>query len=98
MNNYFKASGANQPAIVLAVVVAAVAALSAWLAYDTGSRGLYWVAGSLAILAFLVPQTIMVADQWSRAGVLRLAPVPGPRGPALVRLPPLPPTLVSSIH
>ena len=39
MSNYFKANGANRPAIVLAVVVLAAAALSAWLAYDTGARG-----------------------------------------------------------
>jgi regulator of protease activity HflC (stomatin/prohibitin superfamily) len=88
MNNYFKASGANQPAIVLAVVVAAVAALSAWLAYDTGSRSLYWVAGGLAILAFLVPQTIMVADQWERAVVLRLGKLTAIRGPGMFAIVP----------
>jgi regulator of protease activity HflC (stomatin/prohibitin superfamily) len=88
MNNYFKASGANQPAIVLAVVVAAVAALSAWLAYDTGSRGLYWIAGGLAILAFLVPQTIMVADQWERAVVLRLGKLTAIRGPGMFAIVP----------
>ncbi|WMT71624.1 slipin family protein [Bradyrhizobium sp. Ash2021] len=88
MNNYFKASGANQPAIVLAVVVAAVAALSAWLAYDTASRSLYWLAGCLAILAFLVPQTIMVADQWERAVVLRLGKLTAIRGPGMFAIVP----------
>ncbi|MEH2570493.1 slipin family protein [Bradyrhizobium sp. AZCC 2289] len=88
MNNYFKASGANQPAIVLAVVVAAVAALSAWLAYDTASRSLYWLAGCLAILAFLVPQTIMVADQWERAVVLRLGKLSAIRGPGMFAIVP----------
>ena len=33
MNNYFRAKGANQPAIVLAVVVLAFAATVAWFAY-----------------------------------------------------------------
>ena len=37
MSNYFSASGANRPAIVLAVVGLAAAALSAWLAYDSGT-------------------------------------------------------------
>jgi regulator of protease activity HflC (stomatin/prohibitin superfamily) len=88
MNNYFKANGANQPAIVLAVVVLAGAALSAWLAYDTGSRSLYWLAGGLAILAFLVPQTIMVADQWERAVVLRLGKLTAIRGPGMFAIVP----------
>jgi TRAP-type C4-dicarboxylate transport system permease small subunit len=52
--NYFKAKGANRPAIVLAVVILAVAVLIAWFGYDTGSRSGYWIAGSLAVLAFLV--------------------------------------------
>jgi regulator of protease activity HflC (stomatin/prohibitin superfamily) len=88
MNNYFKASGANQPAIVLAVVVLAGAALSAWLGYDTGSRSLYWLAGGLAILAFLIPQTIMVADQWERAVVLRLGKLTAIRGPGMFAIVP----------
>jgi regulator of protease activity HflC (stomatin/prohibitin superfamily) len=88
MNNYFKANGANQPAIVLAVVVLAGAALCAWLAYDTGSRSLYWLAGGLAILAFLVPQTIMVADQWERAVVLRLGKLTAIRGPGMFAIVP----------
>jgi regulator of protease activity HflC (stomatin/prohibitin superfamily) len=88
MNNYFKANGANQPAIVLAVVVLAGAALSAWLAYDTGARSLYWLAGGLAILAFLIPQSIMVADQWERAVVLRLGKLTAIRGPGMFAIVP----------
>ena len=88
MSNYFKANGANRPAIVLAIVVLAVAALSAWLANDTGARGYYWVAGGLTILAFLVPQTIMVADQWERAVVLRLGKLNAIRGPGLFAIVP----------
>ena len=69
MSNYFKASGANRPAIVLAVVVLAFAAAAAWYAYDTSSRGGYILAVGLAIVAFLIPQAIMVADQWERSSV-----------------------------
>ncbi len=83
MNNYFKAKGANQPAIVLAVVVLAFAATVAWFAYDTNSRGGYILAASLAIVAFLIPQAIMVADQWERAVVLRLGKLSAIRGPGL---------------
>jgi regulator of protease activity HflC (stomatin/prohibitin superfamily) len=89
MSNYFKANGANRPAIVLAVVVLAAAALSAWLAYDTGARGYYWLAGGLVILALLIPQTIMVADQWERAVVLRLGKLIAIRGPGLFAIVPI---------
>jgi regulator of protease activity HflC (stomatin/prohibitin superfamily) len=88
MNSYFKASGANQPAIVLAVVVLAIAALGAWLGYDLGFRSLYWVAGGLAIVALLIPQTIMVADQWERAVVLRLGKLTAIRGPGIFAIVP----------
>src|SRR6476620_811641 len=81
--NYFKAKGANRPAIVLAVVILAVAVLLAWFGDYTVSRSSYWIAGSLAVLAFLVPQSIMVADQWERAVVLRLGKLSAIRGPGL---------------
>jgi regulator of protease activity HflC (stomatin/prohibitin superfamily) len=83
MNNYFKAKGANQPAIVLAVVVLAVAVAAAWFAYEANSRGGYVLAAALTIVAFLIPQAIMVADQWERAVVLRLGKLSAIRGPGL---------------
>jgi regulator of protease activity HflC (stomatin/prohibitin superfamily) len=88
MNNYFRASGVNRPAIVLSAVMWAAAAFSAWLAYDTGSRGEYWAAGGLAVIAFLIPQTIMIADQWERAIVLRLGKLTAIRGPGLFAIVP----------
>ena len=66
MNNYFK-NGANRPAIVLAFVVLAIAALSAWFGYDTGSRGYYWVAGGLAVIAFLIPDFGLI-NLWKPTG------------------------------
>jgi regulator of protease activity HflC (stomatin/prohibitin superfamily) len=87
MSNYFK-NGANRPAVVLACVVLAIAALSAWHGYDTGSRSFYWVAGCLAILAFLIPQSLLVADQWERAVVLRLGKLTAIRGPGLFAIVP----------
>ena len=89
MNNYFKASGANRPAIVLATLFAAAAALSIWLAYDSGSRGGYWLGGILAVLAFLIPQSVMVADQWERAVVLRLGTLTAIRGPGMFAIVPI---------
>jgi regulator of protease activity HflC (stomatin/prohibitin superfamily) len=87
MSNYFK-NGANRPAIALAFVVFAIAALSAWHAYDTGARSFYWAAGVLTVLAFLIPQTVLVADQWERAVVLRLGKLTAIRGPGLFAIVP----------
>jgi regulator of protease activity HflC (stomatin/prohibitin superfamily) len=83
MNNYFRTKGANQPAIVLAAVVLALAAFVAWFTYDTNARGGYVLSAALAIAAFLIPQAIMVADQWERAVVLRLGRLSAIRGPGL---------------
>lgn len=87
MSNYFK-NGANRPAIALAFAVFAIAALSAWHAYDTGARSFYWAAGVLTVLAFLIPQSVLVADQWERAVVLRLGKLTAIRGPGLFAIVP----------
>jgi regulator of protease activity HflC (stomatin/prohibitin superfamily) len=83
MNQYFKAKGVNQPAIVLSVLVAAAAAWCAWHGEQTGARSYYWIAGLLAIMAVLIPQSLMIADQWERAVVLRLGKLTAIKGPGL---------------
>jgi len=83
MSNYFSASGTNRPAIVLAALLSAVAAFFICHAYDTGTRGGYWIAGGLAVLAFLITQSLMVANQWERAVVLRLGKLTAIRGPGM---------------
>jgi regulator of protease activity HflC (stomatin/prohibitin superfamily) len=88
MNRYFTAKGVNKPAMVLAALIAAAAAWCAWLGQDTGARGYYWAAGILAIIASLVPQSIMIADQWERAIVLRLGKLTAIRGPGLFAIVP----------
>jgi len=88
MNHYFVAKGVNKPAMVLAVLILAVAAACAWLGYDTGAYRYYWIAGVLAIFALLVPQSIMVADQWERAVVLRLGKLTAIRGPGMFAIVP----------
>ncbi|HTO61830.1 MAG TPA: slipin family protein [Bradyrhizobium sp.] len=88
MNNYLKASGANRPAIVLAALLLAVAAYLVWQAYEGGTRGGYWIAGGLAVLAFLITQSLMVANQWERAVVLRLGKLTAIRGPGMFAIVP----------
>jgi regulator of protease activity HflC (stomatin/prohibitin superfamily) len=88
MNNYFKAKGVNQPAIVLSVLVACAAAYCAWLGQETGARSYYWITGVLAIIAALIPQSLMIADQWERAIVLRLGKLNAIRGPGMFAIVP----------
>ena len=95
MNRYFIAKGVNKPAIVLAVLIAAAAAWCAWLGQDTGARGYYWAAAGLAIIAFLIPQSLMIADQWERAVVLRLGKLTAIRGPGMFAILPFIDTVAS---
>jgi len=88
MNHYFKAKGVNQPAIVLSVLVACAAAYCAWLGEQTGARSYYWITGVLAIIAALIPQSLMIADQWERAIVLRLGKLNAIRGPGMFAIVP----------
>ena len=88
MNNYFKAKGVNQPAIVLAVIVAAAAAWCAWLGEQSGARSYYWLTGILAVISALIPQSLMIADQWERAIVLRLGKLNAIRGPGMFMIVP----------
>ena len=83
MSNYLGTSGANRPAMVLAAVVLAFAAWLAWLGFNTNSPSAYFLAACMAIVAFLIPQAIMVANQWERAVVLRLGKLLAIRGPGL---------------
>jgi regulator of protease activity HflC (stomatin/prohibitin superfamily) len=88
MTSYFVAKGVNKPAIVLAILIAAAAAYSAWHGHETGAPGHYWIAVGLAIIASLVPQSIMIADQWERAVVLRLGKLTAIRGPGMFAIVP----------
>ncbi|MBR0848674.1 slipin family protein [Bradyrhizobium diazoefficiens] len=83
MYSYFKSSGGSRLSLVLAAVVLAFAALFAWLGYDRHSQADYAIAAILAIVAFLIPQAILVAGQWERAVVLRLGKLQAIRGPGL---------------
>jgi regulator of protease activity HflC (stomatin/prohibitin superfamily) len=88
INRYIKAHGANQFAVVVAGLVAAAAAYCAWLGQNNGGHVYYWVAGGLAVIAVLIPQSLMIADQWERAVVLRLGKLTAIRGPGMFAIVP----------
>ena len=83
MTRYLGAKGANQPAIVLAILTLGLAAWIAWSGREAGSAVPQVVAAVLAVIAVLIPKAIMIADQWERAVVLRLGRLAGIRGPGL---------------
>ncbi len=83
MRTTLAGSGVNRPAIVLAVILLALAAYVAWLAYDNAATRGYFVAAVLALVALLVPQALLMANQWERAVVLRLGKLHAIRGPGL---------------
>lgn len=95
MNHYFIAKGINKPAMVLAFLIMAAAVFCAWLGYDTGTHRYHWMAGVLAIIALLIPQSIMIADQWERAVVLRLGKLSAIRGPGMFAIVPFIDTVAS---
>jgi regulator of protease activity HflC (stomatin/prohibitin superfamily) len=74
---------ANSPAGVLAFVLFALAAGAAYLANRSGSVAFYVLAAIFALLGFLAPLSIQMANQWERAVVLRLGKLKAIRGPGL---------------
>ena len=74
---------ANSPAGVLAFVLFALAAATAYLATSTGSTNFYAVAIILALIGFMTPLSLQMANQWERAVVLRLGRLKAIKGPGL---------------
>jgi regulator of protease activity HflC (stomatin/prohibitin superfamily) len=72
---------ANQPAAVLAGITLAIAGTVVWFGYSRTEPALYGLAGILVLVGLLIPRTLMIADQWERAVVLRLGRLRGIRGP-----------------
>jgi regulator of protease activity HflC (stomatin/prohibitin superfamily) len=76
-------TGGNPVASVLTFLIVVAAALFAVAARASGGDGLYVVAALLVIVAILLPRTLMMANQWERAVVLRVGKLQGIRGPGL---------------
>ena len=83
MMNALTWGGRNRPAVVLANILIGLGLVTAWFAYSR-AEPLGWVAAAILVLAgLLVPQALMIANQWERAVVLRLGRLTAIRGPGL---------------
>lgn len=83
MTNVSSPSGRNRPATVFAAGLLALAAVAAWLAYHQSAPPFYVLAVVLGAAGLLVPQALLIANQWERAVVLRLGKLRAIRGPGL---------------
>jgi regulator of protease activity HflC (stomatin/prohibitin superfamily) len=75
--------GANPPAILLAILSAGLAALSIWQGERHHNAALFAAAGLFILLAILIPQALMMANQWEKAVILRLGKLKSVRGAGL---------------
>jgi regulator of protease activity HflC (stomatin/prohibitin superfamily) len=77
------------PALVF-IVVLGIGAIAAYAAYRTsGAFTGLWIVGGALVLASLLASAIQVADQWSKAVVLRLGKFRSLEGPGLFLIVPL---------
>ena len=83
MNGGFSARGANGPAIFIMILLLLAAAGCFALAKTSGSPLPFALAIMLAIVAFLVPRTLLMARQWERAVILRFGKLRGIEGPGM---------------
>ena len=82
----------NPLSLVLAALTLSLAAVVAWLG---GSVTAYWIAAFLVLIAALIPQSLLMANQWERAVVLRLGKLRAIRGPGLFVIIPFVDTIAS---
>jgi regulator of protease activity HflC (stomatin/prohibitin superfamily) len=87
-------SPTNPLSLVLAALTLSLAAVVAWLG---GSVAAYWIAAVLVLIAALIPQLLLMANQWERVVVLRLGKLYAIRGPGLFVIIPFVDTIASWI-
>lgn len=73
----------NPPAMVFAALLAAVAVVVAMAAVRFNIPALLIITGLLGLAAALVPLSMLMANQWERAVVLRLGKLHAIRGPGV---------------
>jgi regulator of protease activity HflC (stomatin/prohibitin superfamily) len=72
--------GTNAPAVLLSILFIVAAVLTA---KTIGPGAGYAIAGVLVLIAVLIPRSLMIANQWQKAVVLRLGKLNAVRGPGL---------------
>ena len=82
----------NPLSLLLAALTLALAAVVAWLGSSVPA---HWIAAVLVLIAALIPQTLLMANQWERAVVLRLGKLRAIRGPGLFVIIPFVDTIAS---
>jgi regulator of protease activity HflC (stomatin/prohibitin superfamily) len=83
MNAYPLRSGANGPALLLTLLTVLAAAAAGWAAKAWDAVWLWYVTALLLVVAALIPRTLLMANQWERAVVLRMGRLQGVSGPGL---------------
>ena len=89
MNGTAVRSGANGPAGVLGSACLLLAALSGWLSYRYAAPAGYVIAVAFGLAGVLIPQSLMMANQWEKAIVLRFGKLSAVRGPGLFLIVPV---------
>jgi regulator of protease activity HflC (stomatin/prohibitin superfamily) len=90
-------NGRNAPATVLSLLLLVTAGLLAKWAHDLGSGFAYLPAGLLLLAAVLVPLSLLMAQQWQKAVVLRLGKLHAVRGPGMFLVIPFVDTVIAWI-
>ncbi|MBL8553792.1 MAG: slipin family protein [Phenylobacterium sp.] len=75
--------GANPAAALLSVLTALAATAVFWWAKTAGQPAGNWVGAALILAAVLIPFSLLMANQWERAVVLRMGRLNAVRGPGL---------------
>jgi len=93
---YSYRTGRNQFAYFLMMIVLAIAAGVFVVGREEAPLNIY-LAVAIAIVAVFIPQSLMMANQWERAVVLRLGKLQGIKGPGLFLIIPVVDTVATWI-
>jgi regulator of protease activity HflC (stomatin/prohibitin superfamily) len=89
MNDYATGNRVNPPAMAMALLSFLLAALSAWLAAGDGLSFAYGLAAVFVLVGILLPQSVLMANQWEKAIVLRFGKLQAIEGPGLFLVVPI---------